>query len=46
MAYLGSNSLPFVNTWVHSRFFGGVRVTFKFSVLCFLCFVLTILCVL
>jgi hypothetical protein len=26
--------------------FCGVRVTFKFSVLCFLCFVLTILCVL
>ena len=27
MAYLGRNSLPFPSTWVHSRFFGGVRVT-------------------
>jgi hypothetical protein len=33
VVWRGRNCLPFVTTWIHSRFFGGVRVPLRFSVI-------------
>jgi hypothetical protein len=33
VVWRGRNCLPFVTTWIDSRFFGGVRVPLRFSVI-------------
>jgi hypothetical protein len=41
----GRHCLPFASTWIHPRFFGGVRVAHLFSFLFFLVFCLSSSCV-